>query len=83
MKIAPGHSYLDRHLIFDIKMYFTHKSRFVSNGSTTPKTSASKYAGLVFRETLRIAFTYTALNGLDIMASDIHNAYLQALISEK
>ena len=30
-----------------------------------------------------IVFTYTALNGLDIMASDIQNAYIQDLISEK
>ena len=38
----------------------------------------STYAGVVSRESVRIAFTYAALNGVDICAADIRNAYLQA-----
>ena len=82
-EIAPGHSYLDCHLIFGIKMIFTRNDRFVVNGSTTPITSASKYSGVVSRETVRIAFKYASFNELYIMTSDIHNDYLQAPISEK
>ena len=44
-------------------------------------TSSSTYAGLVSREMVRISFKYTALRNLDIMAYDIHNAYLQDMIS--
>ena len=73
-KIPPGNSYLDFHLIFDVKMYFNRKARFFANGSTTSITSVNIYAGLVSREMVRIAFTYAALNGLDIMASEIQNA---------
>jgi len=40
------------------------------------------YAGVVSRESVRIAFTYAALNGLDIFAADIRNAYLQAPSSQ-
>ena len=80
-EISPGHIYLECHLIFDVKMDFTRSSRFFANGSTTPITTDSTYAGVVSIETVRIEFTYGSLNGLDIMASDIHNAYLQAPIS--
>ena len=64
-------------------MNFTWNDRFVANGSTTSIKSASTYARVLSRETINIAFTYAALNGLNIMADDIHNAYLQAPISEK
>ena len=34
-------------------------------------------------ESVRIAFAYAALNGIDVMAADVLNAYLQAPSSEK
>ena len=43
----------------------------------------STYAGVVSRESVRIAFTYAALNGLDVWAADLQNAFLQAPCSEK
>ena len=83
MKISPGNSYLDCHLIFDVKMYFTQKASFFTNGSTTPIILARTYVGVVSRETLRIAFTYAEFNGLYITAADLQNDYLQAQISER
>ena len=80
---APGYAYIECHMIFDVKMDFTRKARFVANGAMTPDPKDSCYAGVVSRETVRIAFTYAALMGLDIMASDIQNAYLQAPTNEK
>ena len=38
---------------------------------------------MVSRDSIRIAFTYAALNGLDVFAANIRNAYLQAPISQK
>ena len=38
---------------------------------------------MVSRESVHIAFTYAALNGLDIFAADIRNAYLQVPSSQK
>ena len=35
------------------------------------------------RDSVRIAFTLAAMNGLDIYAADIQNAYIQAPTSEK
>jgi hypothetical protein len=81
--IPPGFKYLECYMIFDVKMDLTRKARYVANGAKTPDPIASTYAGVVSRETVRIAFTYAALNGSDILAADIRNAYLQAPISEK
>jgi hypothetical protein len=39
--------------------------------------------GVVSRDSIRIAFTYAALNDLGVFATDIRNAYLQALSSQK
>ena len=49
----------------------------------TPDPIRSTYAGVVSRESVRIAFTYTALNGLDVFAADIRNTYLQVPLSQK
>ena len=71
------------HMIFDVKMDFTRKARLVADGHKMPEPSISPYAGVVSRDTVRIAFTYAALNDLDICAADIKNAYLQAPNSER
>ena len=71
------------HLVFDVKMDFTRKARWVLDGHKTPKPTGSTYVGVVSRESVRIASTYAALNGLDVCAADIWNAYLQAPSSQK
>ena len=52
-------------------------------GHKTRDPIGSTYAGVVSRDSVQIAFTYAALNGLDICAADIRNAYLQAPSSQK
>ena len=71
------------HLLFDMKMDFTRKARWVLDGHKTPDPIGSTYAGVVSRESVRIALTYAALNELDVFAADIQNAYLRALSSQK
>jgi hypothetical protein len=72
-------------LIFDIKMgeNFRRKARFVAGGHTTDAPSTLTYASVVSRDSVRIALTIAALNGLNIMACDIQNAYLTADCREK
>jgi hypothetical protein len=83
-EIAPkGYQQTSGHIIFDIKMDFTRKARWVLNGHKNKAPEGSTYAGVVSRESVRIAFTYAALNGLDVWSCDIKNAYLQAPTSEK
>lgn len=54
------------HMIFDVKMDFTRKARIVADGHKMPEPNISPYAGVVSRDTVRIAFTYAALNDLDV-----------------
>ena len=81
--IPVGWTKSSGHLVWDLKMDFTRKSRWVKDGHRTPDPEASNYAGVVSRKSVRIALTYAALNGIDVMAADIKNAYLQAPSSEK
>ena len=71
------------HLIWDVKMDFTRKARWVLDGHKTPNPIGSTFAGMVSRDSVRIAFTYAVLNGLQMFAANIHNAYLQAPSSQK
>ena len=71
------------HLVFDVKMDFSLKARWVKDGHRTKDPLESTFAGVVSRESVRIALTYAALNGIEVMAAEIQNAYLQAPSSEK
>lgn len=82
-KAPVGWSKASGHLIFDVKMDFTRKARWVKDGHRTPNPTTSTYAGVVSRESIRIALTYAALHDIDVKVADIKNAYLQAPSSEK
>ena len=64
-------------------MDFTRKARWVLDGHKTPNPFGSAYTGVVSRESVRIAFTYAALNYLDLFVADVRNVYLQAPSSQK
>ena len=70
-------------MVFDVKMDFTRKARWVKDGHRTVDPDQSTFAGVVSRESVRIALTYAALNDISVTAADIQNAYLQAPSSEK
>ena len=67
-KTAPaGYTKVSGHPIWSVKMDFTRTARWVLDGHKTPDPVGSKYAGVVSRESVRIAFTYAALNDLTLM----------------
>ena len=78
-----GHKEIKCHIIFDVKMDFTRKARFVAGGHMTDTPSSITYSSVVSRESVKIAFLIAALNDLDIMSCDIGNAYLNAPCREK
>jgi hypothetical protein len=63
-------------MVFDIKMDFSWKARFVAGASMT-------YSSVVSRESVRLAFLIASLNDIDIMSRDLENAYLNAKCREK
>ena len=77
-KPPPGWSKASGHIVFDVKMDFMRKARWVLDGHRQSDPEGSTYAGVVSRESVWIALTYAALNELDVCAADIRNAYLQA-----
>ena len=70
-KPPPGYWEVTRHVIFDIKMNFTRDARFVKNGHLNPDPIDSNFTGDASRDSVRIVFTYTTLNELDIYAANI------------
>ena len=85
-ELPIGYQEIKCHLIFDVKMgeNFRRKARFVAGGHTTEvPDSIITYSSVVSRDSVRIALTAAALNGLKVMACDIQNAYLTADCREK
>ena len=71
------------HMIFDVKMDLTRKARFVAGGHLTEPPASIAFSSVVSRDSVRLALLIAALNGLDIMACDVENAYLNAECREK
>ena len=80
-----GYQIIKCHIIFDVKLgeNFRRKARLVGGGHMTTATTSINYPSVVSRDSVRIALTVAALNGLDILACDIQNAYLTAKCREK
>ena len=82
-KAPPGWNEITCHLIFDVKMTLRRKARYVAGGHLVGDPGVSTFASVVSRDSVRIGFLIAALNGLDILAGDIQNAYLHAPSLEK
>jgi hypothetical protein len=71
------------HIIFDVRMDFKRKARFVAGGHMADPPATLTYSSVVSRDSIWIAFLLAALNDLDILAADVGNAYLNAPTREK
>jgi hypothetical protein len=71
------------HIVFDVKMDFTRKARFVAGGHMMQPAASITYSSVVSRDSVRLAFLLATLNGLDILLCYIGNAYLNAPCHEK
>jgi hypothetical protein len=81
--VPPGYKKITCHMIFDIKMDFTRKARFVAGGHLTDPPKETVYSSVVSRESVRLFFLIAALNDLDILSCDVQNAYLNAGTKER
>ena len=57
---------------------FRQKTRFVANGHLMDSPSFITYSAVVSRDSVRIFLLVEALNDLEVMGSDIHNAFISA-----
>lgn len=70
--------------MFDIRLSLEKKARFCADGHKVPEVKKElTYSSVPSRHTVRVFFMLVALNDLDILASDIHNAYLISPIEQK
>ena len=78
-----GYQEIKCNIIFDVKMDFTRKARYVAGGHMTEAPVAITYSSVVSRDSVRLAFLIAALNDLNVACCDIGNAYLNAPCKEK
>src|SRR5687767_3794172 len=71
------------HCIYDVRFDVRMKCRLVAGGHMTVPSDEEVFSDVVSMETVRICFTLAKLNGLDVYAGDIGNAYLYGKTKEK
>jgi hypothetical protein len=83
--LPVGYKKINCHMIFDVKLgeNFRRKARLVAQGNKTEDPDVITFSSVVSRESVRICLLAAALNGLDLKACDIKNAYLTAPNKEK
>ncbi len=77
-----GYAKIHTHLVYDCKHDSRHKARMVANGHLTDIPLESVYSSVVSLRGLRIVTFLSELNGLDLWATDIGNAYFEAFTME-
>ena len=65
-KGLPGYQKIIHHLIFDVKMEYTRKSRFVAGGYLADPPESITYSSVVSGDIVRIAFLIASFNDLDV-----------------
>lgn len=79
-----GSKKIDYHFVFTVKIDLTRKARLVAGGHRHKDVpSYDCYSTVVSRDSVRIIFTIAALNGLNLRAADVGNAYLNAPNKER
>jgi hypothetical protein len=73
-----GYKKICIHLVYDCKHDGRHIARMVADGHLTDIPLESMYSGVVSLRGLGIITFLSELNGLDLWATDICNAYLEA-----
>ena len=83
-QLPIGSKQIPYHIIFDVKLDLTRKARLVAGGHRNrdvPKFTT--FSTVASRDSVRIMFLIAALNGLNILSTDVGNAYLNAECREK
>jgi hypothetical protein len=78
-----GYKKIRTHHIYDCKHEGRHKAWMVADGHLTDISLESMYSGVVSLRGLRIVTFLAKLNGLDLWATDIGKAYLEAFTMER
>jgi hypothetical protein len=80
---STGYKKIPTHLVYDCKHDGRHKAWMVADGHLTDIPLESVYSSVVSLRGLQIVTFLSELNGLDLWATDICNAYLEAFTMEQ
>jgi hypothetical protein len=83
VNIPKGFKKIRVHLIYNVKHDGRHKARLVADGHLTSIPVDSVYSGVVTLRGLRLLIFLAELNDLQTWATNIGNAYLEALTSKR
>ena len=82
--VPLGYKRIPYHIVHDVKFDGRLKSRLVAGGHRSPEIhKEDKFSTVVSMEAVRMGFLLAKLNGLQVCAGDIGNAFLNAYTSEK
>ena len=82
-KIPEGFKKIRVHFVYNVKHDGRYKARLIAGGHLTEVPFYSVTSSVVSLRGLRIAIFIAELNGLQVWATDVGNAYLEAPTQEK
>jgi len=82
-RAPPGYKRIRVHMVYDVKHDGRYKARLVAGGHLTDTPLESVYSSVVSLRGLRLAIFLGELNQMEVWATDIGNAYLEAWTKEK
>ena len=71
------------HMVHAVKYDGRHKARLVANSNLTGPITKANYSGVVSLQSIRLIGFIGKLNGLELWAADISNAYFMSYTDEK
>ena len=84
IQVPPDHQCIRVHFVFDVKHDLRHKARLVAGGHlTTPLPKETTYSSVASLRSMRLVMFIAEMNGLQLNAGDVGNAYLEAYTKEK
>ena len=82
-KVPQGYQKICCQFVYDVKHDGCHKARLVAGGHLTPPDKDQAYSEVVSLQAMRLAILAGEFNHLNIMVSNIGNAYLESYTNEK
>ena len=82
-KVTKDYKIIWCHFVFNVKHEGHHKARYVAGGHLTDPPLDIVYSGVVSLRSLRLMIFLAELNGLQLYAAYIGNAYLEAKAKDK
>ena len=78
-----GYQRIPYHFVFDVKYDLRRKARLVAGGNMTDDPDEDIYSGVIGIEFVRLLFILASMNGLELWAADVGNAFLHGINKEK